>query len=51
MCCSAKALSQDVQAGFDAGADDYVAKPFEPFELIERVEQQVVDRAKLHIVD
>ena len=51
VCCSAKALSQDVQAGFDAGADDYVAKPFEPFELIERVEQQVDGRSKLRIID
>ena len=51
VCCSAKALSQDVQAGYDAGADDYVTKPFEPFELIERVEQQVNDRDKLRIVD
>ena len=51
VCCSAKALSQDVEAGYDAGADDYVTKPFEPFELIERVEQQVNDRDKLRIVD
>ena len=48
VCCSAKALSQDVQAGYDAGADDYVTKPFE---LIDRVEQQVNDRNKLRIVD
>jgi DNA-binding response OmpR family regulator len=51
VCCSARALSQDVQDGYDAGADDYVTKPFEPFELIERVEQQVHDRDKLRIVD
>ena len=51
VCCSAMALSQDVLAGFDAGADDYVTKPFEPFELIDRVEQQVNDRNKLRIVD
>ena len=51
VCCSARALSQDVQDGLDAGADDYVTKPFEPFELIERVEQQVSDRDKLRIVD
>ena len=51
VCCSAKALSQDVQAGYDAGADDYVTKPFEPLELIERVEKRVAGRAKLRIVD
>jgi two-component system, OmpR family, response regulator MprA len=51
VCCSARALSQDVQDGYDAGADDYVTKPFEPYELIERVEQQVHDRDKLRIVD
>jgi DNA-binding response OmpR family regulator len=34
---SAKAQSFDVQAGLDAGADDYVTKPFDPLELLERV--------------
>jgi DNA-binding response OmpR family regulator len=34
---SARAQLDDVEAGLDAGADDYVTKPFEPLDLVERV--------------
>jgi DNA-binding response OmpR family regulator len=35
---SAKAQNADVRSGLDAGADDYVTKPFEPLELVEHVQ-------------
>ncbi len=42
---SARSATQDVVRGLDAGADDYVCKPFEPVELLARV------RAQLRIKD
>lgn len=35
---TARASDDDVQAGIDAGADDYIAKPFSPQELASRVQ-------------
>ncbi len=41
VCCSARSLAGDVEAGLAAGADDYVTKPCDPFELVDRVQQRV----------
>jgi DNA-binding response OmpR family regulator len=34
---SAKAQSADIEKGLAAGADDYVTKPFDPLELLDKV--------------
>ena len=42
---TARAQESDVAQGFDAGADDYVVKPFSPRELAARV-NAVMSRAR-----
>lgn len=44
---TARARWPDKAAGFSAGADDYVAKPFEPMEVVVRV-QALVRRSRGH---
>lgn len=39
---SAKALAAEVAEGYSAGAADYVTKPFDPDDLVERI-QKVLD--------
>jgi DNA-binding response OmpR family regulator len=34
---SAKAQANDISGGLDAGADDYITKPFDPLELLDKV--------------
>ena len=41
---SAKAQAGDVQAGLDAGADEYLTKPFDPLELLDRVSKLIAER-------
>jgi two-component system, cell cycle response regulator len=38
---SAKTSTEDVVRGLDAGADDYICKPFDPHELLARVRTQL----------
>jgi DNA-binding response OmpR family regulator len=42
---SAKAQNADVRSGMDAGADDYITKPFEPLDLVDRVNRLLESRA------
>jgi two-component system phosphate regulon response regulator PhoB len=42
---SAKGQESDIEAGRQAGADDYFTKPFSPIALIEKVEE-VMNRAE-----
>ena len=42
---SAKAQNADVRVGLDSGADDYVTKPFEPLDLVDRVNRLLEARA------
>src|SRR5690349_1764807 len=40
---TAKAQQADIADGLEKGADDYVTKPFEPLELIDRVNRRLAD--------
>ena len=42
---SAKAQNADVRSGMDAGADDYITKPFEPLDLVDRVNRLLESNA------
>ncbi len=42
---TAKAQMADLRAGVDAGADDYITKPFEPLELVHRVNRLIEPKA------
>ncbi len=44
MLLSARAQATDIAAGLDAGARDYVTKPFEPLELVDRVHKLLRSR-------
>ena len=41
ICLTAKTEDEDKIAGLNAGADDYMEKPFNPLELIARVKSQL----------
>ena len=40
---SAKAQANDISGGLDAGADDYITKPFDPLELIDKAAALIGD--------
>jgi DNA-binding response OmpR family regulator len=43
---SARASDDDLRAGYEAGAVDYITKPFDPLELAERVEEILTRAAR-----
>ena len=42
---SAKAQKSEIQHGLEMGADDYITKPFDPIQLIDRL-NAVVDKSR-----
>ncbi len=47
---TAKAQTQDKLVGFDAGADDYLTKPFDPSELVARVQASLRRAAAMRAI-
>jgi DNA-binding response OmpR family regulator len=45
---SADSSTEDVAAGYEAGADDYLPKPFSPRELVQRVSSLIERHAHHH---
>jgi DNA-binding response OmpR family regulator len=43
---TAGALKEEVSEGYATGADDYIFKPFEPEQLIERIEKLLLENAR-----
>ena len=43
---SARASQDDLRAGYEAGAVDYITKPFDPLELAERIEEILTRAAR-----
>ncbi len=39
---SVKAADEDIQKGLSCGAAEYITKPFDPFDLIEKVKKHLV---------
>jgi DNA-binding response OmpR family regulator len=42
---TASVQEESVKTGFDAGADEYIKKPFSPLDLVERVESMLSSSA------
>ena len=51
MCCSAKGNPEDVMQGLEAGANDYVKKPFHRQELLTRISTQLRHREELEAAE
>ena len=47
---TAAAADRDIEAGFAAGADDYLIKPFSPRELVNRVDAALARATASHAV-